>query len=165
MPTSDADLTRRCVLAVICEEPRHGWAVAAEFAPDADLGRVWSVSRQLVYRAIDTLASDGMVSRSAPQPGEGPDKVILSPTARGRAADTQWLELPVEHLRDLRTEFLCKLLLRRRRGLAVVRFVRRQRRQLEDHLAALSALPGGDPVDLWRRESARAAIRFLDSLG
>lgn len=161
---SDADLTRRCVLALLCEEPRHGWAVAAELAPGSDLGRAWSVSRQLVYRAIATLESEGLVTKSKPQPGEGPDRTVLSPTSSGRAADARWLDEPVDHLRDLRTEFLCKVILRRRRGLATARFVRRQRTRLDGVLRALGGLDGDDPIVLWRRESAEAARRFLDAL-
>jgi len=164
MATSDADLTRCCVLSLLCEAPRHGWAVAAELAPGSDLGRVWSVSRQLVYRAIATLEDDGLIIKGPPQPGEGRDKTMLSPTARGRSTDGEWLDSPVEHLRDVRTVFLCKLLLRRRRGLATVRFVRRQRRHLDPVLRALGDSAGDDPVDLWRRESAAATMRFLDSL-
>lgn len=164
MPISDAELTRHCVLAIVCEEPRHGWAIAAELAPDSDLGRVWSVSRQLVYRAISTLKSESFVTKGRPQPGEGPDRTVLSPTARGRTANSHWLDAPVEHLRDLRTEFLCKLVLRQRRSMATVRFVRRQRRELDAVFAAIAELDGTDPVNLWRKESAEAAQRFLDSL-
>jgi PadR family transcriptional regulator AphA len=165
MAAADAELTRWCVLAIAVERPRHGWAIAAEMAPGSDLGRVWSVSRQLVYRAVATLETEGLLRRGTPEPGVGPERSVVSPTAKGREAVTEWLERPAEHLRDLRTEFLCKLVLRRRRGMATTRFVRRQRRHLDPVLEALLSLDEADPVDLWRKESARAAIRFLDELG
>ena len=75
-----------------------------------------------------------------------------------------WLDAPVAHLRDVRTELLLKLVLRRRRGLALEPLLHTQQLAFTDHVDALSVVPrGSDPVDLWRRESARAVRRFLDA--
>ena len=63
----------------------------------------------------------------------------------------------------MRTELLVKLALRRRAGLDPQLLLRAQRDafgELIDTLVLPS--PGRDPVDLWRREMARAVRRFLD---
>ena len=38
------------MLAVVDEEPAHGFAVAALTAAGAELGRVWQIPRPVVYR-------------------------------------------------------------------------------------------------------------------
>lgn len=163
MARPDAELSRHVVLALIVEEPRHGWAVSRELQPRSELGRVWSLSRPLTYRAIDTLERDGMLRRSAPREGDGADKVILRATARGRAAFTSWVNTPTIHLRDVRTELLVKLLIRERLGLSNRTFLAEQRRTLLPLIKAVQATEGTDIVSLWRRESAEATRRFLES--
>ena len=49
--------------------------------------------------------------------GQWRDRVLLSVTARGRKVVKLWLDEPVAHLRDVRTELLIELALRARVGL------------------------------------------------
>jgi molybdate transport system regulatory protein len=89
--------------------------------------------------------------------------VELVATAAGRRAATRWLETPVQHLRDVRTELLVKLRLRQRAGLNTTDLLAAQRELFEPAIDTLtSAAADDDLVDLWRRESARAVRRFLD---
>ena len=70
---------------------------------------------------------------------------------------------PVEHLRDVRTELLVKLHLRRRAGLDDQALLAVQRQLFEPAIDTLTSTHADDDlVDLWRRESARAVRRFLD---
>ena len=74
----------------------------------------------------------------------------------------RWLDRPVEHVRDVRTELLVKLALRDRAGLDRVPLLAAQRDRFAPTLAALTTpRPDDDLVDVWRRESARAVDRFL----
>ena len=85
---------------------------------------------------------------------------------RPRPADGspgEWLDEPVEHLRDVRTELLVKLFLRDRAGLDNEQLLARQAELFEPAIDALTSTHRDDDlVDLWRRESARAVRRFLD---
>jgi len=93
MAKQDAQLARDVVLALIVQQPRHGWALHEELAPTGEIGRAWTLSRQLVYRTIDILEADGLVKRALPKDGGGADKVIISPTAKGKShhvARTIW---------------------------------------------------------------------------
>ena len=75
------------------------------------------------------------------------------------------LESPVEHIRDVRTEFLVKLLLRSRSGLDSETLVITQQALLAPTIDALTSSHGDDDfVDVWRRENARAVRRFLDQV-
>lgn len=164
MAKQDAQLARDVVLALIVQQPRHGWALHEELAPTGEIGRAWTLSRQLVYRAIDTLEADGLVKRAQPKDGGGADKVIISPTAKGKSHITAWLNQPVEHLRDVRTELVVKIMLRERSGLPATTFLQQQRDALTPVLQSIESSPSDTPVNMWRRESASAVKRFLTRL-
>jgi molybdopterin-binding protein len=91
--------------------------------------------------------------------------VTLAVTAAGRERSRRWLDTPVAHLREVRTELLLKLALRARAGLDSDDLLAAQQARFDPVIDALLS-PGrsshpGDPVDVWRRESARAVRRFL----
>lgn len=164
MARADAQLARDVVLTLIVQEPRHGWAIHEELAPKGEIGRAWTLSRQLVYRAIDTLEADGLVKRAQPKDGGGADKVIISPTAKGKSHAKTWLEQPVIHLRDVRTELVVKMMLRERAGLSAQKFLVAQQEAFAPLLRAIESSPAETPVDMWRRESASAVKRYLTRL-
>jgi DNA-binding PadR family transcriptional regulator len=157
------------VLGVVAEAPTHGWAVTRELDAGGALGRVWTVPRPLVYRSLATLASKGLIEDCGEAPGaRGPQRTIVRATRRGRAALRRWLELPVEHVRDVRSELLVKLALLDRAGRPRDQLVQRQLAQLTPVFAALGKRPRGDGFDdvlaAWRRESALAVRRFLETV-
>ena len=166
----DLALTECVVLALVAEGRTHGWAVAELLAPDGAVGRVWTVRRPLVYRAIGQLVDAGLVREVGDAPSRrGPRRTLLQATPRGRRLAEAWVDEPVAHVRDLRTELLVKLLLAERAGRATDELVRRQRALLEPIAAELEAqladADGFDAVLLrWRVETSAAALRFLDAI-
>ncbi|CAN5845999.1 hypothetical protein BH24ACT6_BH24ACT6_11300 [soil metagenome] len=161
MPT----LAEHACLALVAEGVDHGWAIGGLLARDGELGRIWSLSRPLTYRAIDSLVDQGLLKRAGPAAGRGRARSPLRLTAAGRRTSSAWLSAPVEHLRDVRTELLLKLALRRRAGLDAVSLAVAQRERFGDAFAALtSSDPDDDLVAVWRREHARAVRRFLDAV-
>jgi len=151
-------------LSLIVQGATHGWAIGTLLAPAGELGRIWSVSRPLTYRAIDGLVERRLVSRAEARVPTGRDRASLKVTAAGRRAAATWLGEPVGHLRDVRTELLLKLALRARVGLETESLVATQRTVLGPAIDALTSKPGDDLVDRWRRENALAVSRFLDQL-
>ncbi len=141
----------------------HGWAIVKELAPTAELGSVWSLSRQLTYRAIDQLVAKDLLVRHGPGPGRGQGKVLLAVTTQGRDLASAWLQTPVGHVREVRTEGLLKLLLRRRMGWPNDEFLLAQQAALAvifERLAEAGRHREDLPA-LLRREQARAVQRFL----
>ena len=150
-------------LTLITQKVSHGWALGTMLAPGGELGRIWTLTRPLTYRAIDGLVDKGLITRTGQAAGRGRDRVVLAPTPAGRRLAKRWLDSPVEHLRDVRTELLVKLHLRARAGLDNQALLAAQQQLFETAIDALtSSHPDDDLVDLWRRESARAVRRFLD---
>ncbi len=154
------------VLAVVAERPTHGWPVVRELSAQGELGRIWTVARPVVYRSLATLAAHGMVTERGEQPGlRGPERTIVAVTRRGRAALRRWLDTPVGHVRDVRSELLVKLALRERAGLDSQVLVEQQLDVLAPVLRAVTRPPRGTGFErvlaTWRREQARAVERFL----
>jgi PadR family transcriptional regulator AphA len=164
MARQDAQLARNVVLSLVFHTPRHGWAIHEELSPTGDIGHAWTLSRQLVYRAIDTLVEDGLVKRATPKDGGGADKVIISPTAAGKRAAMHWLDSPVTHLRDVRTELVLKVMLRDRMNLPLDPFLVLQHEIFDPLIASINKDVSDSPVNLWRRESANAVKRYLSRL-
>lgn len=157
-------LADHVVLTLLTEEPRHGWAVVRELAPDGPVGRVWTLSRPLTYRTLDGLVTRGLARPMATEPGGGARRTIVAATPAGRRRARTWLVTPVPHLRDVRTELLLKLVLAPRLGVDVRSLLRDQERVFRPIIAALeraAAAPDADVVDRWRSESAQAVARFL----
>jgi PadR family transcriptional regulator AphA len=169
-PTVTASLTEWVVLALVAEEPRHGFAVARELAADAALGEVWTVARPLVYRAIDHLRDAGLVVPVRTEAGtQGPHRTVYRATRSGSSRLARWLDQPVTHPRDVRTELLLKLVLRARRGRALAPLARRQLEQFAAVTVGLeqraATATGADRVVArWRAESIGAIRRTLDAV-
>ena len=167
MTTSELPLTEWVVLALLDEAPRHGFAVARELAPEAPLGRVWTVSRPLTYRAVDQLLAKGMAEAAHSEPSDegGPNRTIMRPTAAGRRAVRKWRVAPVEHLREMRSAFLVKLLLLERAGADRRPLVDAQLKAFGPRFESVShTRRPKDPVARWRYESTQATRRFLEAL-
>lgn len=155
-------------LGILAEHPAHGFAVARRLEPGGDVGRVWSLSRPLTYRALDTLVARGAAEVVGSEPGiAGGPRTLLAPSADGRRALVDWLAQPVEHLRDVRGELLLKLLLCDLAGVDRRPLVDAQLAMvvpLARKLAGAARHAPTDPVLAWRRESSRAVVRFLEHL-
>jgi molybdopterin-binding protein len=160
---TEASFAELVCLTLIIQGVGHGWALGTTLAPDGELGRIWTLSRPLTYRAIDGLADKGMAARRGQGAGQGRERVALVATPAGRRASKRWLDTPVRHVRDVRTELLVKLTLRERAGLDNTDLLAAQQELFEPAIDVLTSTGADDDlVDLWRRESARAVRRFLD---
>src|SRR5215218_7210483 len=116
MAAGTATLTQaeHVCLALVAEGATHGWHIGSLLAPEGEVGRVWSLTRPLTYRALELLADKRLLQRSPGAATAGRERQLLRITAQGRRVHDAWLATPVEHLRDVRTELLLKLVLRER---------------------------------------------------
>lgn len=165
MTAARLSTTEYAVLGLLAEGPSHGFAVSKHLDATSDVGRVLTVRRPLVYRALDRLVDAGYAEPVSTEPGEGgPQRVIHRVTPRGRRRLQAWLAAPVDHIRDMRIEFLLKLALLRRRGKSPLRLIAAQRAVLAPTIEALEHTTPDDHVELWRRHNAAAASAYLEEL-
>lgn len=156
------------VLALLVVEPNHGWTLVRALARDGEVGRIWSLPRPLVYRALETLRTRELVEDAGTVASvRGPKRTIVKPTAAGRRAVRRWLGEPVAHVRDMRSLLLLKLLFCERLEIDPRGLLEAQRVIVADVATAqaeqLQGTAGFDRlVALWRGESTEAALRFID---
>jgi DNA-binding PadR family transcriptional regulator len=172
MPRPRDELTAGewAVLALLAEAPTHGFAIARAMAPEGEVGKIWSVRRPLVYRAVDTLTGLGLVRPAGTvRSRSGPQRTVLEATPNGKRALTRWLRQPVVHVRDARSLLMLKLLFLTRREADLEPLLNAQRShfaKLAERLtAAADDAEGFDrALLLWRLESTTAAIRFVETM-
>ena len=73
---TEPSLPEWAALGLLCEEPAHGWAIAHELSTSGSIGRVYSCTRPLAYRALAQLREAGLaeVKETAPSDDRpGPD--------------------------------------------------------------------------------------------
>lgn len=158
------------VLALLCEAPRHGYAVAALMAPDGEIGRVWSLRRPMTYRTITALEGLELITVDSIEPGTtAPTRRIMRATPEAEHRVAAWLGEPEEHVRDLRALLLLKVHFLRRRGAPITPLLEAQRTVLARQEAALRA-KGDDEDQLgrmlveWRWSMTDAALRFVERM-
>jgi DNA-binding PadR family transcriptional regulator len=160
---SQLGLAEAVCLALVVREPRHGWSIVKTLVPEGEIGRVWSLTRPLTYRALTDLAAKELIEPKGSELGAGPPRTIWRATPKGRRASRTWLRRPVGHPREMRTEFLLKLVL----GAPAAELARAQLAAFTPVFAGLQQSVDADPSDLvarWRLESAEATRRYLRSL-
>ncbi len=159
------------ILGVIGEGQTHGWAVTQALAPDGPLGRIWTVNRPLVYRSIALLIERGLIVEVGAEPGlRGPQRVIVRISPSGRRTLSRWLERPVDHVREIRTEFLLKIAFLERSGRGSGAVGASAGRSARPRVRCALRRAGTRQDDLedvlarWRFHSATAAQQFLAEL-
>lgn len=157
------------VLALLAEKPSHGFALAKALAPGGSIGRVWTLPRPLVYRALEVLEAGALIGRERTEEGRGPRRTVFTVTPYGRDLVAAWLQAPVEHVRDARSLLMLKLLFLHRAGIDPRGLLHAQRVRLGEMERSLEersrATEGFDrTLVLWRLESTRALVRFIDAM-
>lgn len=156
-------------LGLLYKKPSHGFAIAARLKPGSDIGRIWSLTRPLTYRALEQLQIHGYIEESGEEAGlAGGNRTLLTITKPGRAIFRTWINTPVVHLRDMRSELLLKLILADECGINLTEMLRTQRKNIKilqrNIESSLDNSNKNDAVLVWRREIAEATLRFIDSL-
>lgn len=152
-------------LGILYPQPAHGFAVAARLKPDGDIGQIWSLSRALTYRSLDQLTERGLITPVGEEPGvAGGNRTVLAATRHGHAQLRGWLRRPVEHLRDLRSELLLKIVIAEQCQVDITAMLDAQRKHVQTFAARLRRDDDSSVVGMWRAEYANAALRFLDQI-
>ena len=157
------------VLGLLAEAPAHGFALSKALASDGEIGMIWTVPRQLVYRTLGVLEENGLVYPVATEAGPGPVRTIMAVTTAGRRAVERWLVEPVAHIRDARSFLMLKLVFLERSGYDVRPLLERQRElllpaQVAQRERVASADASHKTVELWRLECVDSVIGFTERM-
>jgi len=166
----DLSLGEWAVLGLLVSTPAHGFALAKELKADGRWGQIWTVPRPLVYRALIALEARSLISMDRAEESRlGPRRAVYQATPTGKAAFSRWLNKPVEHYRDVRSQLILKLGFLRMRGESAESLLSAQLAVIEPMLDGLGEkLSKADGFDqtlaLWRLESAQTLVRFVERL-
>ncbi|MGL4827810.1 MAG: PadR family transcriptional regulator [Vibrio sp.] len=95
------------ILTVLSTRDATGYDITKEFS--ASIGYFWKASHQQVYRELNKMGEQGLVT-CVLEPQEGkPDRKVYSITQTGRSALGEWFDQPTAHP-TVRDEFCAKLM-------------------------------------------------------
>ena len=99
--------TEYVLLGALFLGPKHGYEIM-QFL-ESTLQSTWQVSTSQLYALLKRLEHDGLLESNLERQETRPSKRVFSLTSKGKKTFLAWLRIPVEHIRDLRIEFLAKL--------------------------------------------------------
>jgi len=99
--------TEYVVLGALMSGARHGYEIM-QFLGSA-LESTWQLSTSQLYVLLKRLEQEGCLESCSESQESRPPKRVFKLTNAGRKAFLEWLSTPVEHVRDFRMEFLCKM--------------------------------------------------------
>jgi DNA-binding PadR family transcriptional regulator len=99
--------TEYVLLGTLFQGPKHGYEIMLFL--DTALQSTWQVSSSQLYVLLKKLESQGLLKCSLKAQKTRPAKRVFSLTPAGKKGFLEWLRSPVEHVRDLRIEFIAKL--------------------------------------------------------
>lgn len=147
------------LLALLDAHPTHGYDLYQSLRQEPGITLIWNVKQSLFYAMLDRLEQHGWLAAHVLQGEAYPPRNQFALTEEGRAALNAWMVRPVRRARDMRQEFLARLIIARRYGKARVLLLAQQQTclawqtQLRDDLArpvsteAVSTLAAADDAD------------------
>ena len=159
------------LLGLLRDHPMHPYEMHQQLLQAEALGLVWHLKQSHLYALLAKLEESGYLVSTTELQGTRPPRKMLTLTAEGRKAFTDWVRTPVQHGRDFRVEFLAKLFFAGREGPgAVTALISHQRVEcsvwiveLRREISALEPVRRYDRLVLQFRLSQLEAIqRWLD---
>jgi PadR family transcriptional regulator AphA len=95
------------ILGILMKQERHGYEIHTLLS--SGLGRAWYAGISQVYALLKRLEAAEKVVSAVEQQDNRPAKHVYSITEKGREAFLEWVQTPLERMRDLRLAFLAKL--------------------------------------------------------
>jgi PadR family transcriptional regulator AphA len=154
------------LLGLLMSKPKHGYELHQFFTPPSPLGQVWHLGLSQMYKLLRELEEQGYVEGTIEEQDTRPDRRVYHVTLTGREAVLDWLKTPVEGIRLIRVEFLCKLFLAQTLGPEMVeRVIDRQTQACQGLLSELETRQPADGFEdlvlRFRSGQIKAAIDWL----
>lgn len=173
-PRPSATLTlEHVLLALLDEKPMHGYELYQKLCEMKGISLIWNLKQPMLYALMAKLEKQGCLV-SKPDSGETyPPRHYFHLTDAGKNSLLKWLKTPVRRARDVRQEFLAKLIISRRYGRDnLMEMIRIQEAACQTWLSDLkAAFPPLDPVhmDGWMVYSFRihrveGMLKWLEAL-
>jgi len=135
------------------------------------MGIIWTLGRSQTYALLSRMEQAGLVTHQRQPQERRPDRKNFSLTPEGRKLFRDWVKAPVEHIRDLRLEFLAKIyFLEKGDRNSVKKLIEGQQEVCRDKLSRMeerkrSASTGMEGLTYgYRLSQTQAALEWLEGL-
>lgn len=102
------------ILGILSFGPAHGYDICRRLTEEA--GSVWRLGKSQIYALLTRMERDGLVEHDRVHQENFPAKNIFRLAPKGEEIFSEWVCKPVNHIRDMRLEFLTKLWFARQSG-------------------------------------------------
>lgn len=99
--------TGHAILGALMSGPKHGYEIL-QFLEEG-LGSSWRFSTSQLYVLLKRLEGEGLLCSTLEIQDARPSKRVFSTTPAGETKFLHWLNIPTQHMRDLRIDFLAKI--------------------------------------------------------
>jgi PadR family transcriptional regulator AphA len=157
------------ILGVLAGGNLHGYDLYQYL--EENLGRIWTLGRSQTYALLSRMEQAGLVAHQRQAQEKRPDRKNFSLTPLGRKIFNHWVRAPVEHIRDLRLEFLAKIhFLEKSDRKWVEKLIEGQQEVCREKFSRLEERKRSAPSGMerltydFRLSQARAALDWLQGL-
>jgi PadR family transcriptional regulator AphA len=161
------------LLALLDQKPMHGYELFQELLNLKGISKIWNIKQALLYSDLEKLEERGYIHSKLAQGDSYPPRKVYSLTDYGRDTLMDWIKTPTRRPRDLRQEFLAKIIVAHWYGQQpVLDLLHAQQRTSQSWQEEMneSAPPLDDEhLDEWlvysfRRTRAEGVSRWLEKL-
>ena len=97
------------LLGIIEQQPTHAYDLYRQLTGSEELKTLWTFRQSRLYAVLDKIEKNGLIT-TAIEPGSTlPVRKICTLTPIGKSTFENWLHSPVQHMNEIRSDFLGKL--------------------------------------------------------
>ncbi len=161
------------LLAILDQKPMHGYELYQELCEMKGISQIWNIKQAMLYAILEKLEERGFVTSQVIQGETYPPRKYFHLTQAGKSSLQEWLKTPVRRARDLRQEFLAKLITAHRYGKAdILELIHIQEEACQSWLADLQMVvvpQDAEHLDEWlvysfRVNRVEAVLKWLKVL-
>lgn len=161
------------LLGIIDQKPTHAYDLYKQLTSSEELKTLWTFRQSRLYAVLDKIERNGLIATSVDAEPTLPIRKVCSLTPLGKETFEDWLHSPVDHMNEIRSDFLGKLYFlkdrpqqEREQVLNVQKtrcetWLRNIEKKLEEHPEPEDFL---HMVYSFRTEFIRSALCWIDSL-
>ena len=97
------------LLGIIGQKPTHAYDLYRQLTASEELKTIWTFRQSRLYAVLDKIEKNGLITTRIDPDSGLPVRKICTLTPEGISTFEGWLHRPVDHLNEIRSDFLGKL--------------------------------------------------------
>ena len=97
------------LLGIIGQQPTHAYDLYRQLTGSDELKTLWTFRQSRLYAVLDKIERNGLITTQIDPEQTLPVRKTCTLTDEGKATFENWLHNPVEHMNEIRSDFLGKL--------------------------------------------------------